>query len=104
MMHWHYSNTRLIRTLVKSFKTIDMTLLEKLLGKEYYLNVLNDRQQDYVASTPFETYREAMAHKRSLEENRTVHYVRTISFRSKEPFHKLDNLSSLKPSRFRIEP
>ena len=67
-----------------------MKIIERLFGKKYYLNVLNDRQQDYVASTPFASYREAMEHRWSLQENRTLRYVRTISFRSKKPFEKLN--------------
>ena len=70
-------------------------LITKLFGNKYYLNILNDSQQDYVASTPFTKYGDAMEHKRSLEGNRTIRYVRTVSFRTKEPLSTIKKRTNI---------
>jgi len=66
-------------------------LLKLLFGNKYYLNIINDHQQDYIASTPFKTRKEAKEHRNSLEDNRSVYFVRTVSFRTKEPLITIPN-------------
>lgn len=58
-------------------------ILKRLRGGEkYYMNICNDMVSDFIVSTPFASLKEAKDHRTSLEHNKSVSYVRTISFRT----------------------
>lgn len=56
--------------------------LSKILGRKYYLNVVNDGYKDMVSSIIFESKEKAMEHKISLRDSRSIKYVSTVSFRT----------------------
>lgn len=60
-------------------------IIEFLIGIKYYANICNDMNSDFIASTPFKTKEAAAKHRESLHGNLSVQFVKTISFRTKEP-------------------
>jgi len=57
-------------------------ILSKILGRKYYLNVVNDGYKDMVSSIIFDSKEKAMEHKISLRDSRSIKYVSTVSFRT----------------------
>ncbi len=60
-------------------------MIEALLGRRYYANIVNDMRTDLISAKPFLSKNEAMRHKCSLAGNASVSYVCTVSFRTRTP-------------------
>ena len=58
-------------------------IIEALLGRRYYANIVNDMRTDFISAKPFRSKAEAVRHKRSLVGNASVSYVCTVSFRTR---------------------
>lgn len=60
-------------------------ILNTLLGKKYYVNMMqnNFNHQHLLCSKIFATRGEAEEHRRSLADNRTYSFARTITLRSR---------------------
>lgn len=60
-------------------------IVEYLLGRKYYANIVNMRgtERCELCCFIFPTREEAEAHRRSLDLNRSFGFVETVSFRSR---------------------
>ncbi len=71
---------------------MNTTVLEEIIaflfGRKYYANVINRKGTDELSLSCFifKSKEEAMAHKKSLEDNRSFMYIETVSFRSHKDY------------------
>ena len=66
-------------------KTVIIAIVEFLLGKKYYANIINTRgiKRCELSSFIFSTRQEAEKHKQELDSTASYQYVETVSFRSR---------------------
>lgn len=66
-------------------KTVFIAIVEFLLGKKYYANIINTRgtKSCELSSFIFSTRQEAERHKEDLASTASYQWIETISFRSR---------------------
>lgn len=71
--------------MLKRYKNIWNAILQMILGRKYYVNIINTRGTErYEASCfIFATSAAAKRHADTLATNRSYAYIETISFRSR---------------------
>lgn len=69
-------------------KTVLVAIVEFLLGKKYYANIINTRGTDRteISSFIFCTRQEAEKHKQELSTTLSYQWIETISFRSRNEY------------------
>ena len=69
-------------------KTVLVAIVEFLLGKKYYANIINTRGTDRteISSFIFCTRQEAEKHKQELSTTVSYQWIETISFRSRNEY------------------
>ena len=69
-------------------KTVLVAIVEFLLGKKYYANIINTRGTDRteISSFIFCTRQEAETHKQELSTTISYQWIETISFRSRNEY------------------
>ncbi len=77
--------------MLKHYRAIWSAIVQMILGRKYYLNIINTRGTErYEASCFLFASREAAKrHAESLATNRSYAYVETRSFRSRYPYPAL---------------
>lgn len=69
-------------------KTVLTAIVEFLLGKKYYANIINTRGTDRneISSFIFGTRQDAEKHKQELSTTMSYQWIETISFRSRNEY------------------
>lgn len=69
-------------------KTVLMAIVEFLLGKKYYANIINTRgtNRNEISSFIFCTRQEAEKHKQELSTTASYQWIETVSFRSRNEY------------------
>lgn len=70
-------------------KTTLIAIIEFLLGKKYYANIINTRGTDRcdISSIIFTTREAAEEHKRDLSTTMSYQWIETVSFRSRKDYY-----------------
>ena len=74
-------------------KTVIIAIVEFLLGKKYYANIINTRgtKRCEISSFIFSTPQEAEDHRQELSSTSSYQWIETVSFRSRIDYTKRDS-------------
>lgn len=74
---------------MNQIKTTLIAIIEFLLGKKYYANIINTRGTDRcdISSIIFTTREAAEEHKRDLSTTMSYQWIETVSFRSRKDYY-----------------